>query len=461
MNVVLRLARSVLPLCLLLAGALAISACGPGDGSQATDAPTASPAGTPAATGPTAVPGPGVTDTQITLGMTNDLAGTGDTPYAAITLAIQAHFRKVNAGDGGVCGRNLVLAAEDDIYSPQVALEKTKKLVEQTGVLAMIGGLGTEAQQGVAAYLNDPDADGDKADGVPDLFVSSGWSGWADAAAYPWTIGYIPDYRTEGAVLARYANTALAGKKLGIIYSDDVAGKDYLAGFTAGLTDPASLVSQYAFPEGATTLADQLKRAQADGAEAVLLAATPDMAALAIREAAAISYAPTWLLSYTNAPSMLASTLGGGSSADQLLAGFAMLDGAVSTAYLLSPVENEDAPQMAEHTRIMQTYQGPEVSSLTVYGQSLAELAVQALAASCSNLTRAGVMAAAESLTGAHASLMLPGITVDLSHSDHRAVQALQPVVIDADSSVTPEGPVISAADVTASPPLTAMPPAD
>ena len=146
----------LLTLVFIVAGALFVAACGSGNDSSPT--PSATPSPTPTRSGPTPVPGPGVTATQITLGMTNDLAGTGDTPYAAITLAMQAYFRKVNAEDDGVCGRDLVLAAEDDGYSPALALEKTKLLVEQTGVLAMVGGLGTEAQQGVAAYLNDPNA---------------------------------------------------------------------------------------------------------------------------------------------------------------------------------------------------------------------------------------------------------------------------------------------------------------
>jgi ABC-type branched-subunit amino acid transport system substrate-binding protein len=391
-----------------------------------------------------------VTATQITLGMTNDLTGSGDTPYAAITLAMQAYFRKVNAEDDGVCGRDLVLAAEDDGYSPALALDKTKLLVEQTGVLAMVGGLGTEAHRGVAAYLNDPNADGNATDGVPDLFVSSAWSGWADVARYPWTIGYIPDYHTDGVVLGRYVSANLAAKKVGIIYSDDAMGKDYMNGLEAGLTDKAQLVARYPFPLDAATLVDQITRMKADGAEAVLIAATPDMTALAITEAETQQFTPRWLLSYTNAPSNLASRLGGGTTASQLLAGFQRLDGAVSTQYLLSPVEDEADEALVEHTRILQTYQGPAVSSLTVYGQSLAELIVEMLSRSCDNLTRAGIVEAAESIADYHSSLMWPGVNVDLSDADHRAIQSLQPVLIHADSTVTPAGDVIAADDVAA-----------
>ena len=390
--------------------------------------------------------------------MTNDLAGSGDTPYAAITLAMQAYFRKVNAEDDGVCGRDVVLATEDDGYSLALALEKTRLLVEQTGVLAMVGGLGTEAQQGVAAYLNDSNADGDPADGIPDLYVSSSWSGWADVARYPWTIGYIPDYFTDGVVLGRYVSEKLTGKKVGIIYSDDAMGKEYLAGLEAGLTDKTLLVAKYAFPLDAANLVDQITRTKTDGAEVALIAATPDMTALAITEAEAQQFAPRWLLSYTNAPSSLASRLGGGTTADQLLAGFQRLDGAVSTQYLLSPVENEAEDALVEHTRILQTYQGPSVSSLTVYGQSLAELIVETLSRSCENLTRAGIVEAAESITGYHSSMMWPGVEVELGDADHRAIQSLQPVLIHADSTVTPDGDVIAADDVAPPSPLALTP---
>jgi ABC-type branched-subunit amino acid transport system substrate-binding protein len=278
--------------------------------------------------------------------------------------------------------------------------------------------------------------------------VSSAWSGWADVARYPWTIGYIPDYHTDGVVLGRYVSANLAAKKVGIIYSDDAMGKDYLNGLEAGLADKALLVARYPFPLDAANLVDQITRTKADGAEVVLIAAAPEMTALAITEAETQQFAPRWLLSYTNAPSNLASRLGGGTTANQLLAGFQRLDGAVSTQYLLSPVEDEADEALVEHTRILQTYQGPAVSSLTAYGQSLGELIVETLSRSCDNLTRAGIVEAAESITGYHSTLMWPGVDVDLGDADHRAIQSLQPVLIHADSIVTPDGAVITADDV-------------
>ncbi|MEO8456189.1 MAG: ABC transporter substrate-binding protein [Chloroflexota bacterium] len=451
----MRFAQVLLPAA-LLALTMLVAACASPAGESEAGTPTAqagtqtlSPTPTPG--GPTPIPGPGVTATTITLGMTNDMTGSGDTPYAAVTVAMQAYFKKANAEDHGACSRQIVLATEDDGYSPTVALEKTKKLVEGAQpVLAMIGGISTDEQLLTAPYLNDPNADGNPDDGVPDLFVASGASAWADVTHYPWTIDYAPDFVSDGAVLARWASTNLVGKKLAVVYPDNEFGRDYLAGFTAGLTDKTQLVASNAFPANATTANDQIQVAKVNAADAVLIAASPDVTATAIKYAATVQYAPQWLLSYTNAPSTLASRLGGGTTPDQLLAGFAMLHGAITNSYLLSPIADQDSAPIQEHRRIMQTYQGPTLSSLSVYGQSLAEATVAALKASCGDLTRAGFMRAAESLTGLHTALMLDGVTINLSHKDHRAIQSLQPEQIDVDGSVIAQGGIISAEDVAA-----------
>src|SRR5262249_1109886 len=150
---------------------------------------------------------------------------------------------KVSQEDGGVCGRRVVLLAEDDGYTPDGALDKTKKLVEQDHVLAMIGAPGTPVHTPAALYLNDPNGAGNPADGVPDLFVSTGWSGWGDVSKFPWTIGYIPDYLTDAHVLARYLNDHLKDKKIGILAQNDQFGNDYLRGVQEGVSNKELVVS--------------------------------------------------------------------------------------------------------------------------------------------------------------------------------------------------------------------------
>lgn len=426
------------------AAALLLWAVGCGeaeDGAGPSPEPTAVPTLAPGVT-----PGPGVTDAQIRLGMTNDIAGSGGTPYGAISTAIDAYFEKVNLEDGGVCGRRLVLIVEDDEYTPEKARELTNRLVEERDVLAIIGALSTVSHKQVAPYLNDTNLDGDTSDGVPDLFVSTGWSVWGDHRKFPWTISFIPDFQTDGRVIGRFIAREYPDARVGILFPNDDFGQDYLIGVRAGLgVEKLAAEEVYDPAEPPPIVNTRVAALKEAGVEVVVLASTPPFTAQALRAAQAEEYGPQFVLSYVNAPSTLAADLGGGSEPERLIAGFGMLDGAASTAYLLSTVQHDSHSAVQEHRRIMESYGGPPVSTLTVYGQALAETVVETLNRACDKLTREGVLRAAESLSGFRPSLLRPGISIDLGPDDHRAIESLQPVRIEADGRLVDAGLPISA----------------
>ena len=202
-----------------LAGLLAVAAivgmaCGDDDnGATKTPAGTATTAAT--AQLKTDV---GVSATEITLGTTIVQSGSLAAVYQPVVPTMQAYFAKVNAEDDGVCGRDIVLKAEDDQYSPALGLEKAKKLIEQDKVLALVGSLGTAAVTGQVAYVNEQK--------VPMLYVSTGSTKWGDYTTYPYTIGYIPDYTSEGAILGQYIKDNFAGKTVAVLYQNDDFGKN-------------------------------------------------------------------------------------------------------------------------------------------------------------------------------------------------------------------------------------------
>ncbi len=266
-------------------------------------------------TAPRGTSGPGVTETEIHLGMTNDVAGAGETPYAAVSLAVEAYFQKVNQEEGGVCGRQIVLTVEDDEYLAELALARTQKLVTEDEVLAVIGALSTQAHRDVAAYLNDPNGDGDTADGVPDLFVSTGWSGWSDVATYPWTTAFLPDYLSDGRVLAAYIAANLPDQQIGLLYRNDEFGQDYLAAMEEAFGAGGNLFSQ-PYPVDDEDVSQEMGAVLDSGAEVIVLASTPDVTADAIVSARGGGFDSQFLLSYVNQPSNLASELGGGSEAE-------------------------------------------------------------------------------------------------------------------------------------------------
>ena len=103
--------------------------------------------------------------------------------YAPIPVGMEAYFSYMNATKGpdgkrGVCGRQIVLKYYDDGYNPAQTVQQTKQLVEQDKVFALVGGLGTEPQQAVTAYLNQQK--------VPQIYVSTGATYWgADRQRVP------------------------------------------------------------------------------------------------------------------------------------------------------------------------------------------------------------------------------------------------------------------------------------
>ena len=115
---------------------------------------------------------PGVTSKSITIGATLPLSGPASL-YARIGTGMRAYFSYINArrardGKRGVYGRQIVLKVYDDQYQEAQTVQQTRRAVEQDRVFAIVGGLGTENQQAVRAYMNQRK--------VPQLYVSTGLS---------------------------------------------------------------------------------------------------------------------------------------------------------------------------------------------------------------------------------------------------------------------------------------------
>jgi branched-chain amino acid transport system substrate-binding protein len=102
---------------------------------------------------------PGITSRSITIGSTLPLSGGTVSLYARIGTGMRAYFSYINArrardGKRGVYGRQIVLKIYDDQYQEAQTVQQTRRAVEQDRVFAMLGGLGTENQQAVRAYMN-------------------------------------------------------------------------------------------------------------------------------------------------------------------------------------------------------------------------------------------------------------------------------------------------------------------
>src|SRR3989442_10219178 len=181
------------------------------------------------AAGPVAAQNPGVTATEIKIGNTNPYSGPASA-YGTIGKAIGAYFKKVN-DEGGINGRKINYITYDDSYSPPKTVEMVRKLVEQDQVAFVFQTLGTPSNSAIHKYMNQQK--------VPMLFVATGATKWGDPKNFPWTMGFQPNYQTEGHIYAQYVLKNVKDAKIGVLYQNDDYGKDYLKGFKDGLGEAA------------------------------------------------------------------------------------------------------------------------------------------------------------------------------------------------------------------------------
>jgi branched-chain amino acid transport system substrate-binding protein len=72
---------------------------------------------------------------------------------------------------------------------------------------------------------------------VPHLFLATGASKWNDPKDFPWTMGFNPNYQSEGKLYAQHILATKPNAKIAVLYQNDDYGKDYLKGFMDGLGD--------------------------------------------------------------------------------------------------------------------------------------------------------------------------------------------------------------------------------
>ena len=410
-HVLLACKRSSLLATLLLACLVTIPltlACEDEDeeATTATPTPTVTGTATPAGTPTAGAAVPGITDKEIILGQHAMLGGTFGAVYSMLPQTQQAYFKYINETQGGVCGRQIVLKVEDNGNDPAKGLEVTRKLLEKDQVFAIFGAVGDLPHSSVEPYLNEQ--------GVPDLFVTGGAHNYgAEPDKYPWTVGGVPDYRTEGTFFGQYISENLPGKKVGVLYENQYLGWDGLEGVKRGL-DPEKnkLVSEQSYEASAVDIRSQIMNIKNAGAEVVVLYSTPGFTAQAIRQAALMDWHPQFMASYTNS--------------DPILFQFVppeLAEGLISFNAFKMPDRTDD-PAIAKHHEIMQKYGGPTPGVFTVYAQFTAELMVETLSRTCDNLTRQGLMDAVESIMDYHSDLLLDGVNVTISKTDHYTLQA-------------------------------------
>jgi branched-chain amino acid transport system substrate-binding protein len=367
----------------------------------------------------------GVTAKTIKLGITLPMTGAAAPGYKKIPGGMKAYFDYVNA-NGGVNGRKITLVVKDDAYTPTSSVQKTNELILKDRVFALVGALGTANNKAVAASVSPARR------GIPDLFLNTGYSGFADKKIYPTTFSLFPSYIMEAKIMAQYIKETYPGKKLGLLYQADDFGRDALVGFkTAGLNFdvkvPYAPLSQAVTGVPATWIT---KLATA-GAQVVVLFGVSSATAAALYTAYVGKYNPKWILGSV-----------GGDATTITEAGVpaALLNGVETASFIPAPADTSD-----EYVKLFQDinakYNNNAVFDNNILaGMNTAFITVQALAAAGPSLTRKGLISAIEKKGSTFASAGLSPLA--FSSTSHVGYTGYWFGTYDATATIKPSGGV-------------------
>jgi branched-chain amino acid transport system substrate-binding protein len=389
---------------LLLAGALLATLAGLSSAAAAPERATA-----PSAT-------PGVSSKTITIGGTFPLSGPASL-YAPIPRGMAAYFSYINSrkskvdGKRGVYGRQIVWKYYDDQYNPAQTVQLTNKLILQDKIFADVGSLGTEHNQAIRPLLNSRK--------VPQILVSTGASFWGtQRKEFPYTVGWQPDYVSEGKVYGRWISQNAPNAKIAVFYQNDDYGKDYLNGLKQGLGSRQNLiVSEQSYEVTDATYGSQISRQKLSGANTWVLLTTPTPTVRAIATARGLNWKPDQII--INSVSATDSVM---SSAVQR-AGQAFVNGAVSTGYLKNPTNPKYRRDSAvrQYQKLMIKY-GPSganrADTFYYYGFAKAYDVVKLLYAAGKNPSRASLMKATQAMNWAN-PYMIKGVVTKTSKNDN------------------------------------------
>lgn len=354
---------------------------------------------------------PGATDKEIKIGNTNPYSGPFSA-YGSYGKAQAAYFKKIN-DDGGINGRKINFISLDDGFSPPKTLENARKLVEQEKVLFFFATLGTAPNSAIHKYMNQKK--------VPQLFVQTGASKWGDPKNYPWTMGWQPNYISEGKVFAQAILDNQPNAKIALLYQNDDSGKDLLAGLELGLGAKKSmLVARETYETTDPTVDSQIVKLKASGADVFIHGSGPKFAAQSMKKIAELGWKPTqyvWQVS-----SSIGAVLGP--------AGIENTIGLITSAFSKDPSDPQwkQDPAILEFEEWFKKYLpgADSTDSFYIQGYMNAQTVAHVIKQAGNNLTRENIMKQAASINDLRLPLLLPGVNVQTGPNDFYPIERMQ-----------------------------------
>ncbi len=357
---------------------------------------------------------PGVFDDRIVFGQSAAFEG----PAAALGLGMRegifAAFSEANAA-GGANGRKLELVTYDDGYEPEKAIANTKRLIDEDGVFALVGEVGTPTSNAAQPIATEA--------GVPFIGPFTG-AAFLRNPSFGNVINIRGSYDQETEAWIEHLTTDLGVSRIAILYQDDTFGRAGLSGVMKAMEKRGmKLVAEGTFERNTTAVKTALLAIRKADPEAVVMVGPYKPCAEFIKLARRLKLDAVFVnISFVGA-NALAKELGEDGK------------GVVVTQVVPFP-EDTSLPLVARYQKALKgANPDAEIGFVSLEGYMVGRLVVQALE-KLENpaVTRAGLLSTIKEV----GTFDLDGITLSYGPDDNQGMDQVFLTVIQADGSFKP-----------------------
>jgi ABC-type branched-subunit amino acid transport system substrate-binding protein len=233
----------------------------------------------------------GVTDTEITIGMSTPLSGPAAL-WGTTAAGAKAWADYINE-QGGVHGRKIKVIIKDDGYNPTRSMANLQEMKGDVfTVLALLGSAPCNASKDFFPEM-----------GIPLILPLGNVRIYANQPKEKQKFYFqaYPDYEDEARYLTNYGTDNLKTKTIALFYQNDDFGHQAKAGVEDAIkaSGKAKLVAAVPYEATERALSTHALKMKESGADTAIIYGTPTHTAGIVKEMAKAGYKPTILTNFT------------------------------------------------------------------------------------------------------------------------------------------------------------------
>ncbi len=222
-----------------------------------------------------------VEEDRVLFGQSAAFSGPAKGLGEAMRAGIRAAFYEANQ-NGGVHGRELELVSLDDGYEPEEAIENVRKLINDHGVFALIGSVGTPTARSSVPVAAEA--------GLPYIAPFTGAPFLRDGQ-WPNVINLRASYYQETEAMVAHLTSSLGLSRVAVAYQDDSFGRAGFRGAQLAMQRrELELVATAVYPRNTTAVKTALLDLRDGDPEVVIIVGAPEPVAAFIKWARKLEF---------------------------------------------------------------------------------------------------------------------------------------------------------------------------